>query len=61
MRSLLPLGGFFDYCIGMDGWVGDPRREWRVSGNAMGCFFLTFDASVDRNRTMYEHIERLIV
>jgi hypothetical protein len=42
MRSLLPLGGFFDYCIGMDGWVGDPRREWRVSGNAMGCFFFDF-------------------
>jgi hypothetical protein len=58
--SVLLVGGFFFSCIGMDGWVGSPRREWRVSGNGMGCFFLTFDASVDRNRTMYEHIERLI-
>jgi hypothetical protein len=46
--------------------IGITRRVWRVKGwewNGMGClrvFFLIRRLSVDRNRTMYEHIERLI-
>jgi hypothetical protein len=41
------------------GWGSSPgmASEWECDGML---FFFTFDASVDRNRTMYEHIERLI-
>jgi hypothetical protein len=52
--------GWFLFLLHWDGWMGWRSSPGMASEWEWNAGFLIFDASVDRNRTMYEHIERLI-